>query len=33
MNDKTPFLRIKNLCKNYGGHEVLKDISIDINKG
>lgn len=33
MNDKPPFIRIKNLCKNYGGHEVLKDISIDINKG
>lgn len=33
MNDKTPFIRIKNLCKNYGDHEVLKDISIDINKG
>ena len=33
MNDNPPFIRIKNLCKNYGGHEVLKDISIDISKG
>ncbi|MBR7058887.1 MAG: amino acid ABC transporter ATP-binding protein [Stomatobaculum sp.] len=26
-------IRVQNLCKAFGGHEVLKNISVDINKG
>jgi len=32
MNN-TPFLEIKHLQKNFGNHEVLKDISLAVNQG
>ena len=33
MSDKKVLIRVQNLCKAFGGHEVLKNISVDINKG
>ncbi len=33
MNDNIPVMRIDGICKKYGDHEVLNNISIDINKG
>ena len=33
MSDKKVLIRVRNLCKAFGGHEVLKNISVDINKG
>lgn len=33
MNDNNVVMQIEGLCKTYGSHEVLKDISLTINKG
>jgi len=33
MSEKTPILKIKNLCKRYGSFAVLKGISFDMYKG
>ena len=33
MSDKKVLISVQNLCKAFGGHEVLKNISVDINKG
>ena len=33
MSDKKVLIRVQNLCKAFGDHEVLKNISVDINKG
>ncbi len=33
MNEKNVVMQIEGLCKTYGSHEVLKDISLTINKG
>ena len=33
MSDKKVLIRVQNLCKAFGDHEVLKDISVDINEG
>lgn len=33
MNDNNVVMQIEDLCKTYGSHEVLKDISLTINKG
>jgi len=33
VSDKKVLIRVQNLCKAFGGHEVLKNISVDINKG
>ena len=33
MSDKKVLIRVQNLCKAFGGHEVLKNISVDINEG
>ena len=33
MSDKKVLIRVQNLCKAFGDHEVLKNISVDINEG
>ena len=33
MNDNNVVMQIEGLCKTYGSHEVLKNISLTINKG
>ena len=33
MSDKKVLISVQNLCKAFGDHEVLKDISVDINEG
>ena len=33
MSDKKVLIRVENLCKAFGDHEVLKNISVDINEG
>ena len=33
MNDNNVVMQIEGLCKTYSSHEVLKDISLTINKG
>ena len=32
MSDKE-FIKIKNVSKNFGPHEILKDINLEIKKG
>ena len=33
MSDKKVLISVQNLCKAFGDHEVLKNISVDINEG
>ena len=33
MKDNNVVMQIDNLCKTYGSHEVLKDVSLTISKG
>ena len=33
MSDKKVLIRVQNLCKAFGDHKVLKNISVDINEG
>ncbi len=33
MNGDRPFIQVRGLCKKFGTHEVLKDITVDISQG